>query len=207
MWALCWCRLLDLLRIQGKRYRTTFCWLLVWLVVGAVLGIVTLVVGDVEVDGINYRLIDGNLLNATAIHPSMGSFIWQRILSLLVPILIVFICALISRVTAWIIFPLVLVHGYWLSVAIWWVFFYFSFPAILVIIFYTVWLLLVTAILLAGLIWAFRCGGECRTCHGKWQWGAILRGFVLVFGIAVVFGLFEYLIFCTILGKIVYKAL
>lgn len=206
MLALAWCRLLDYLRVQGKTYRGTFCWLVVCLVVGAVLGIVTIVIGDVEVEEINYQLIDGNILNATAIGSGIGSFVWQRILSLVVPILVVLGLALLSKFTGYVFFLLILMHGYWLSVALWWVFFYYSFAAILVIVFYAVWLLLVTAVLCVGVIWAFRWGCDCRTCGGKIQWGVMFRGLAVFVAVAVVMGFFEYLVFWAILGKIVYKA-
>ena len=97
MLARCWCRLCDFMRLQWRTYRALFCWLLVWLVVGAVLGIVTIVIGDVAVDQINYHLIDGNILNATSLSPSIGGFVWQRILSLIVPMIVVFVMAWLSR--------------------------------------------------------------------------------------------------------------
>jgi len=207
MQALWWCRLCDYLRIQWKTYRIFFVWLSVFLVIGAVLGIVTIVIGNVEVDQINYELIDGNILNVTSIGASIGSFVWQRILSLVTPVIVVLIGSVVSGFTAFIIFPLVLMHGYWLSVAIWWVFFYYSLPAILVIIFYTVWLLLVTAILFIALIWAYQYGTNWRKCHGKYAWGTMIQGAAIIIGTAVILGFLEYLVFCTILGKIVYKAL
>lgn len=206
MQALWWCRLCDYLRVQWRTYRVFLLWLLVFCVGGAVLGIVTIVIGDVAVDEINYQLIDGNILNATALDPSMGGFLWQRILSLAVPVIVVFVGSLFSGFTGLLIFPVVLMHGYWLSVAIWWVFFYYSLPAILVIIFYTIWLLIVSAILLAFLVWAYQYGRDCRTCVGKRPWGAVVRGACLLIGIAVALGFFEYLVFWTVLGKIVYKA-
>lgn len=206
MQALWWCRLADFLRVQWKQYRSTLCWLIVWLVAGAVLGIITLIVGNIGVDEINYNLIDRNILNATTIGVGIGSFIWQRILSIATPIIVGFVFAVLSRFTAYAIFPIVLMHGYWLSVAVWWVFFYYSFTAILLLIFYTIWLLLVTAVLLLGLIWAFQWGCHCRTCHGPKSWGAICRGAVLIIGLATLLGFFEYLVFWTVLGKIVYKA-
>jgi len=207
MQALWWFRLVEQLRVQWKKYRRTLIWLAVWCVVGAVLGIVTIVIGHVDIEGINYQLIDGNILNATAIGSSIGSFIWQRILSLAIPVIVVFCLAMLSRVTALVIFPVVLMHGYWLSVAIWWVFFYYSLPAIFVIIFYTVWLLLVTAILLVGLVWAFQWGSCCRTCVGKRPWGTVIYGASVLIVVAVVLGVLEFLVFWTVLGKIVYKPL
>ena len=206
MQALWWCRLCDYLRVQWKTYRTFLIWLIVFFVIGAVLGIVTIVIGNVQVDEINYDLIDGNILNATSTGASIGSFIWQRILSLALPVIVVFVASLVAKFTALIIFPLVLMHGYWCSVAIWWVFFYYSLPAILVIIFYTCWLLLVSAILFVALVWAFQWGGYCRTCRGRRPWGTIIYGAFVIVLIAVVLGLLEYLVFWTILGKIVYKA-
>ena len=205
MQALWWCRFADWLHVQWKHYKSTLCWLVVWLIAGIVFGIITLVVSDVGVDDINYRLIDGNILNATSTSVGMGSFIWQRILSLAVPVLIVFVLVWVSRVTSYVIFPVVMVHGYWLAVAVWWVFFYYSFTAILLLIFYTVWLLLVTAILFAGLLWAFQWGTHCRICKGQRNWLGILRGASIIIGVAVVLGFFEYLVFWTVLGKIVYK--
>lgn len=206
MQAVWWCRFADFLRVQWKQYRRTLGWLVLCLVVGIAVGIVTLIINDIEVDDINYRLIDGNILNAITVGVGMGSFIWQRILSLMVPILVVFGLAALSRVTGFVIFPLVFMHGYWLAVAIWWVFFYYGFTAILLLIFYTVWLLLVTAVLFVGLLWAFQWGNQCRTCHGQVHWVGIGRGAVIMIGVAVVLGFFEYLVFWTILGKIVYKA-
>lgn len=211
MQAIWWGRLLDFLRVQWCKYKLTLCWLLVWLVAGIVLGIVTLIINDVAVDDINYRLIDGNILNATSINAGMGSFIWQRILSLLVPTLLVLLLASVSRVTSWVVFPVVLMHGYWLAVAVWWIFFYYGLTAILLLIFYVLWLLVVTAVLLAGLLWALQTGenlriGASRDCAQKRDWGAFLRGMAIIIGIAVVLGFVEYLVFWTILGKIVYKA-
>ena len=66
MQALWWCRLCDYLRVQWRTYRAFFVWLAFFVVVGAVLGIVSVVIGNVEVDEINYNLIDGNILNATS---------------------------------------------------------------------------------------------------------------------------------------------
>lgn len=211
MQAIWWGRLLDFLRVQWRKYKSTLYWLLVWLVAGIVLGIVTLIINDVEVSEINYRLIDGNILNATSINAGMGSFIWQRILSLLVPISLVLLLASVSRVTSWVVFPVVLMHGYWLAVAVWWIFFYYGLTAILLLVFYVLWLLVVTAVLLAGLLWALQTGENLRIgggsdCAQKRDWGALLRGMAIIIGIAVVLGFVEYLVFWTILGKIVYKA-
>lgn len=207
MQALWWCRLLDFLRVQWKNYKSTLCWLVFWLIAGAVLGIVTIIVSDIGVDDINYRLIDGNILNAASTGASIGSFIWQRILSLAVPVIVVFVFARMSRFTVVVIYPLVLIHGYWLAVAVWWVFFYYSFTAILLLAFYLFWLLLVTAILFAGLLWALQWGSHCRTCRGQRSWWLIIRGAGIIIGVAVVLGFFEYLVFWTVLGKIVYKPL
>ncbi|MCM1404624.1 MAG: hypothetical protein NC133_03970 [Prevotella sp.] len=195
---------MDFLRVQGKKYRSTLVWFVVWLVGGIVFAIITLAVSGVGVDDINYHLIDGNILNAASANASIGSFIWQRILSLALPILVVFVLATLARWTTLAVYPVVLVHGYWLTIAVWWVFFYYSFTALLLLAFYIIWLLLVTALLFAGLLWAVQWGSHCRTERHR-QWGSILRGAVIIVGIAVVLGFFEYLVFWTVLGKIVYK--
>ena len=205
MFARLWCRFADWLRVQLSAYRSTLIWLMVWLVGGIVLGIVTLLMSEVGVDDINYRLIDGNILNATSISAGLGSFIWQRILSVLLPVVVVFVLAALSRVTAYAIFPVVFMHGYWLAVAVWWVWFFYGFTAILLLAFYVVWLVVVTAVLLAGLLWAYQWGGRLRTCPRQCQWWSIIRGVGILVGVAIIMGVFEYLVFWTVLGKIVYK--
>lgn len=208
MQALWWYRLLDWLRVQWHKYKTTLIWLLVCLGAGVIVGIVTLYISDVTVSDINYQLIDGNILNATAVGSTMGNFIWQRILSLMLPTLLVLVMAAISRVTVWTIFPVCFMHGYWLVMAAWWMFFYYSFTAILLIVFYVLWLLIVTVVLLAGLLWALQCGENFRhskQCNQSKNWLAVLRGTTILIGVALVLGFIEYLVFWTILGKIVYK--
>lgn len=202
-----WCRLADFLHVQCRKYRVIVCWLVVCLVIGAVLGIITLVVTKVSVSDINYHLVDGNILNATAIGVGMGSFVWQRILSLVIPVMVCLLLACISRFTAYAIFPVIMVHGYWIAVSLWWVFFYYSFPAILLLIFYAVWLLLVAGILIIGFVWAFQWGNIIRnSCSKQLDWWAICRGTLLIVAVAVVLGCFEYLVVWSVLGKIVYKA-
>ncbi|MCQ2381692.1 MAG: hypothetical protein MJ054_00095 [Clostridia bacterium] len=204
-----WYHLLDYLRTQWRKYKSTICWLIVCLIAGIVFGVITIIVTDVAVGDINYHLIDGNILNATSTGSSMGNFIWQRVLSIAVPVIVVMIFASISRFTALAVFPVVFIHGYWLAIAIWWTFFYYSFTALLLIIFYVFWLLLVTAVLLGGLLWALQCGENMRIsgkhCESKRDWGFLIKGSVILIGIAVLLGFFEYLVFWTILGKIVYK--
>ena len=209
MQALWWCKLLDFLRVQWRKYKSTFWWLLVWLIGGIILGIVTVFVTDVAATEINYSLIDGNILNATAVGSNIGNFIWQRILSIAVPVLVVFVFASLSRFTALAIFPVIFIHGYWLAIAVWWVFFYYSLTAILLLIFYLIWLIIVTAVIMAGLLWALQCGENIRNrgsqCGKTSNIGLILRGTLILIGVAVVLGFFEYLVFWTVLGKIVYK--
>ena len=201
-----WCRWCDALRLQWQKYRATFFWLVFWLVVGIIMGIVSIYLSDVEVDDINYKLLDGNLLNAAS-GGNLGNFIWQRICSIIFPVAIVFGLAWLSRVTALVIYPVVFIHGYWLAIAVWWVIFYYSFSAILLLAFYAVWLLLVTAVLLSALIWAMRLGRILRTCPCQFMWREFWRGWLLLIAVAVVSGICEYLVFWVILGKIVYKPL
>ena len=205
-----WYHLLSWLQVKWQKYKATLIWLLVFLVAGLIVGIITLYVSHVSASEINFTLIDGNILNATALGSSLGSFIWQRLLSLIIPILLVLIMAAIARFTSYIVFPVIFMHGYWLTIAMWWMFFYYGFTAILLIIFYTLWLLIVTVILLAGLIWALQCGENFRQSGGKncsqsHNWRLVLRGTLIIITAAIIVGFLEYFVFWTILGKIVYK--
>lgn len=211
MQVLWWYQFLVFLRIQWRRYKSTLYWLLFCLAVGIVVGIITIFIADISVDDINYHLIDGNILNATSINTSMGKFIWQRVLSIIIPIIVSLVFACLSRFTAMSVFPLIFMHGYWLAIAVWWTFFYYSFTAIPLLIFYLLWLIIVTTVIIAGLLWALQCGENIRNQRHKNNStktntaGLLLRGAAIFISIAVVLGFFEYLVFWTILGKIVYK--
>ncbi len=203
-----WDRLLGLLRIQWRKYRAIAIGLIICLVAGMILGVVTLFVTDVGVEEINTNLIDGNILNATAINSSIGGFIWQRVLAIMVPVLLVLIFACLSKPTSLVVFPIIMMHGYWLAVAVWWIFFYYNFTALLLLCFYVVWLLVVTVVILAGLLWALQCGENFRNnqqCGQGRNWLLMLRGIGWLVAVAVVLGFIEYLVFWTVLGKIVYK--
>lgn len=209
MLAVWWERLCGFCQVQWRKYRSTLVWLVVWLVLGLVLGIITLIVTGVDVSAINYHLIDGNILNATAVNSSLGGFIWQRVLSILIPVTLVFLGACLSKVTALVVFPVIMMHGYWLAVAVWWTFFYYNFTALLLVVFYALWLLVVTVVILVGMLWALACGESFR--HGRQgccssRWRQLWRGVGVLITAAVVLGFVEYLVFWTVLGKIVYKA-
>ncbi len=210
MQVLLWYKLLNFLRVQWQKYKATLCWLLVWLVAGIILGVVTLIVTGIGVDEINYSLIDGNILNATTIGSSLGNFIWQRVLSITIPIIVVLGFACLSRITAFAVFPIIMIHGYWFAVAVWWTFFYYNFTALLLLIFYVLWLILVTVVILAGMLWALQCSenfrNSSRQCGRQQHWQMLLRGIIILIVLAVILGFCEYLVFWTVLGKIVYKA-
>lgn len=173
-----WLWLCSGLRLKYQIYRRTLWWLVFWLVVGSVLAIISLAIGGVGTDDINYHLIDGNILNMADPNAGIGGFIWQRMVTLFVPVLILLGLALLSRWTALAIFPLVLMHGYWLCLTVWWTFMYYSFNALFLLLFYLVWLVLVTVVLLVALIgvydWARTVREQRYHCRGLW-W-PLLRG-------------------------------
>lgn len=207
MFSRLWLWLCSCWRIKYEVYKRTWWWLVFWLVVGVVLAIVSLMIGSIGTDDINHRLIDGNILQMANVDAGIGGFIWQRLLSLVLPALVLFVLALLSRFTALAIFPLVLMHGYWLCLSVWWTFMYYSFNAIFLLAFYLLWLLLVTVVLFAALIWVYDLARSIREqryrCRGLW--GNIWRGTALLLAIAVLMGVFEYLVFWALLGRIVYK--
>ena len=207
MFSRLWLWLCSGLRLKYQIYKRTLWWLVFWVAVGIVLAIVSLMIGGVGTDDVNYHLIDGNILNMADVDAGVGGFIWQRVLSLLLPPLVLFVLALISRFTALALFPLVLMHGYWLCLTVWWTFMFYSFNAIFLLAFYLLWLILVTAALLVTLIWVYDLARTIRERHYSCRglWGNIFRGLVVLVAVAVVMGLIEYLVFWAILGRIVYK--
>lgn len=209
MFSRLWLWLCSGLRLKYQIYQRTLWWLIFWLAVGMVLAIVSLAVGGIGTGDINYHLIDGNILNMANPDAGIGGFIWQRMVTLFVPVLLLWGLALLSRFTAFAIFPLVLMHGYWLCLSVWWTFMYYSFNAIFLLLFYLVWLVLVTAVLLVALIWVYAWARTVREqryrCRGLW-W-PLLRGTLLLLVVTLIMGCFEYLVFWAVLGRIVYKPL
>lgn len=207
MFSRCWLWLCSGLRVKYEVYKKTLWWLVFWVAVGVALAIVSLAVGGIGTDDINHHLIDGNILNMANPDAGAGGFIGQRLLSLFLPTLVLFVLALISRFTALALFPLVIMHGYWLCLSVWWTFMFYAFNAIFLMAFYLVWLVLVTAVLLVALIWAYDLARTLRERRCSWRgaMGNIFRGLVVLVAVAVVMGLIEYLVFWAILGRIVYK--
>ena len=209
MFGRLWGWLTSGLRVKYQEYRKTWWWLVVCLIAGIGLAVVSLLIANPGVDDINTSLLDGNVLNMASVDASIGNFMWQRVLSILLPVLVVLVAAALSAWTAWLLFPLVLMHGYWVCFTLWWTFMYFNISAILLLVFYVVWLVVVTLVLCVGVIWASTCGAALRVCHGrnKRGWLAVLKGLTILVVTAVVLGVVEYLIFYLILGRIVYKPL
>lgn len=197
------------LRVKYREYRRTWWWLVVCLVAGVGLAVVSLLIANPDVDDINTSLLDGNVLNMASIDASIGGFIWQRVLSVLLPVVVVLVAAALSAWMAWLLFPLVLMHGYWVCFTLWWTFMYYSISAILLLVFYVVWLVVVTLVLGVGVIWASQVGAGLRVCRGRGKagWLAVVQGLAVLVLTLVVLGVVEYLIFYLILGRIVYKPL
>lgn len=202
-----WQWLLTTLKVQYRVYRRWWWWLVATLVVGIIIAIVSIALGGVGVDEINTSLIDGNIINMATPNASIGGFIWQRVVVVVVPVTVLFVGGLLGSWGAVLIFPLVFFQGYWLCLSLWWVWLYFRYPGILLLVFYALWLVVVGLLLIAALLWVNQTTKKLRACCGQgWSaWGQTLHDLLLIILVAVIFGLVEYLIFWTMLGRFVYK--
>ena len=201
--------MLDTLRVKWAVYQRTAWWLLFWLVVGVVFGVISIAVGDIGAGDINTKLIDGNILNMAGVAPGVGTFLWQRGLTILVPVLLLFGCALLGRVATLAVWPFVVLHGYWLCLSLWWTWCYYTVNAVFLLAFYGLWLIVVTAVLFAGILWALNLAAQIRETHWRCAggWGRLWSGLALLTAVSIVLGLLEYLVFAWFLGRIVYKPL
>lgn len=204
-----WFWLLNTLRVKWAVYRKTALWLLFWLVVGVVWGIITIAMGDIGADDINTKLIDRNLLNMAGVAPGVGTFLWQRVQSIVVPVLLLFGCALLGRAGSLAVWPFMVLHGYWLCLSFWWTWRYYHVNAVFLLAFYGFWLIMVTAVLGAGILWALNLAAQLRDSrwHGAGGWGRFWSGVAWLTVVSVVMGAIEYLVFAWFLGRIVYKPL
>lgn len=202
-----WQWLLTTLKVQYRVYRRWWWWLVATLIVGVIVAIVSIALGGITVDEINTALIDGNILNMATPDANIGGFIWQRVLVVVVPVAVLFAGGLVVSWGVVLIFPLVFFQGYWLCLSLWWVWLYYSYPGILLLVFYALWLVLVGLLLIAALLWVNQITKNLRACRcqGWPAWGQTLHGLLTIVLVAVVFGLIEYLVFWTMLGRFVYK--
>lgn len=201
--------LTDTLRVQARTHKKILLWLTFCLVVGIAAGITAIVISGIGADDINYHLVDANIRNMASISANFGGFIWQRLLTLLWPVVLLFVLALLWRGFTVLIFPIIVMQGYWLCVSVWWTICYYTVNAVFLLAFYLIWLLLVSAILMVATLWAIKMAQNIRQCnyHMRGHWRPLWRGLVVICAVGVVLGTLEFLVFTCFLGRIVYKPL
>ena len=202
-----WHSLCDALKINFGIYKKMLFWFAVCLILGIILGIITAADENVTIEEINKRLIDQNILHSAAVDTRLGSFVWERILSIFVPLLLLFALALLSDFTALCTFAYMVLHGYWLALSVWWTIEFYAMGSIFILAFYIVWLLIVTAVLIAGCIWVMKLAGpiRCLGFRAGCKTKEIITGVLVLLGIALALAILEHLVYWVFLGKLVFK--
>lgn len=201
-----WLWLLDLLKVNFALHKKIILWLWFFIMVGLIIAIITIPRQEVIADDINSKFIDRNIINATGVSSSFGSFIWGRLLMLFLPLLLLFLFCVLSNFTALIVFPFMALQGYWLVMSCWWVMQEYAFGAVLLLLFYTVWSILVLQVLIASVVWMMKLSASVRRLG--WRCGLSRRelivGIGIVVGVQVVLAFVEYLVYWVFLARIIY---
>lgn len=201
-----WLWLLDLLRVNFLAYRRVIIWFWVFLLTGIVIAVITIAQLDILVEDINSGFIDINIINATGVGKGVGSFIWGRIVVVFMPLTLMFGFCVLSSVTALIVFPFMALQGYWVVMSCWWVMQEYMLSSIMLLLFYSVWSILVLQVLLAALIWVMKLSAAIRRLGWRagCRWRDIWFGVGVIVGAEIALALVEYLVYWVFLARIIY---
>ncbi len=207
MQALLWAK--DSLQVNFKIHKKLILWLSLFFVIGIIIAIVTVSTQTIDIDQINIYFIDNNIINSASIKKNFFSFIWHRVNSVLLPLTIIFLFASLSiRLGHAASIAFITMHGYWITVSIWWIFVYFEISAWLLGIFYIIWLLILSIIFIFSIVWLLKITQPiCRMgIKNGCDFNELLKGGLIIVFYSLILGLLEYFTYWIILGRIVYKS-
>ena len=201
-----WLWLLDLLKVNFLLHRRIIFWFWAFVMAGMVVAIIAIPRQNIVVDDINANFIDRNITNAIGVNSGFGSFVWGRLLTVFLPLLLLFGFSVLSSFTALIVFPFMALQGYWLVISCWWLMQAYALSSVLLLLFYGVWLILVLQVMLAAVVWMMKSAAVIRRLG--WRVGFCTRE--IVFGIGIIVGVeialafVEYLVYWVFLARIIY---
>lgn len=196
----------DLLKINYRLHKRIIWSFAFCIALGITWGVITLSTREIGTDQIGSNFVDQNIINSASIDSTIGEYIVQRLITLFLPLALLFIMCVISKVTAWIVFPFMVLQGYWFVMTIWWTLQNYALGAFFLLAFYAVWLLLMLTVTVIAVIWlmnicrhirklGFRCG---------YNWKEFWFGMLILFGLQLFFAILEYMVYWVFLSRIVY---
>jgi hypothetical protein len=201
-----WLWLLDLLKVNFALHKKIIFWFWFFIAAGLIIALIAIPRQEIIVDDINSNLIDRNIINATGVGSSFGSFIWGRLIALFLPLLLLFLFCVLSNFTALIVFPFMALQGYWLVMSCWWIMQEYAFSSMLLLLFYGVWSVLVLQVLIAAVIWIMKLSAAIRQLG--WRCGfsrrELLVGIGTIVGVQTALASVEYLVYWVFLARIIY---
>jgi hypothetical protein len=197
-----------MLKVNFKLHKKLVFWFIFCVVLGVIAGIITVATNDITLDDINNSFIDQNIVNSARANTSVASFIWYRVLSAFVPLLLLFVLSVISNWTALAVFPFMVLQGYWTTISVWWAVQKYALGSVFLLGFYIIWMFVVMAVLVAGIIWVMKiCTGIRRVgFRAGMNIRELLIGIGILLGVEIFLALFEYLVYWVFLGRIVYPS-
>jgi hypothetical protein len=201
-----WLFLLDTLKVNFLQHKKIIIWFWIFILIGITVAFIAIPRQEIIADDISINLIDKNVINSSEAGSTLFGFIWGRLLSVLLPLAVLFLFCILSSVTALIVFPFMTLQGYWLVMTVWWIMNEYALSSVLLLAFYTVWLVLMLQVLIACVIWimklsaavrrfGFRCGFNTRE---------FFSGLAVITGAEVLFAVIEYLVYFVFLARIIY---
>jgi hypothetical protein len=196
----------DSLKINYKLHKSIIWRFVLCILLGVILGIFTIYTRNVGVYEISSNFVDQNIINSAKVNSTIGEYMAQRVISLFLPLALLFVMSIISAFTAGVVFPYMVLQGYWFVITIWWTIQRYVLGSVALLSFYAVWLLLMMTVTVIAVIWlmpicthirklGFRCG-----FNQKETW----RGILILLAVQLIFAVIEYLVYWVFLARIVY---
>jgi hypothetical protein len=201
-----WLWLLDLLKVNFALHKKIILWFWLLVAVGIVIGIIAIPQQGIVTSDINSNFIDQNINHSVAVNSSIGSFIWGRLITIFLPLLLLFLFCIMSNVTALIVFPFMALQGYWLVMTVWWTMNKYALGSIMLLGFYAVWLVLVLQVLIAAVVWVMKMAAAIRRLGFRcgFSWHELSVGIGVIVGIEISLAAVEYLVYWVFLARIIY---
>jgi hypothetical protein len=201
-----WLYLLDTLKVNFSLHKKIIIWFWIFILAGIAVAIISIPRQEITVDDISIRLIDKNIVNSSAVDSTLTGFIWGRLLSVFLPLALLFLFCILSNATALVVFPFMALQGYWLVMTVWWTMNQYALSSVLLLAFYAVWLVLMLQVLIAYVIWVMKLSASVRRVGFRcgFNMREFLVGTGVIVGVEVLSAVIEYLVYFVFLARIIY---
>ena len=176
------------------------------LAIGIVVGIFAIFHPLMDYQRISQSLLDQNIINHASPNRGIFGFVFARLLEVALGVILV----ILFNMTKWtflLTFPYLALRGFWMVINLFWIADRFGFlHGLPLLIVYTVILLAVCVLFLCLCVFLLKRGQHIRKFgfRGGFRWREIKNTAITMLIITLAIGAIEWLLYFTILGRLVY---